>query len=88
MGWRLQDGLSPYTTLTFAQCLDGSLGSRGGGAIKISSDESMAMTHALRAMHDCIMVGVGTILADDPKLTVRMVTGTDPRPCILDPDVM
>lgn len=45
----------------------------------------MDMTHALRAHHDCILVGVGTVLNDNPSLTTRRVPGSNPQPIILDP---
>ena len=38
----------------------------------------------LRNAHDAILVGVGTVLADDPELTVRMVDGRDPQPIVVD----
>jgi 3,4-dihydroxy 2-butanone 4-phosphate synthase/GTP cyclohydrolase II len=44
----------------------------------------MALTHSLRAQHDAILVGIGTILADDPQLNVRFHEGNDPQPIILD----
>jgi 3,4-dihydroxy 2-butanone 4-phosphate synthase/GTP cyclohydrolase II len=44
----------------------------------------MALTHSLRAMHDAILVGIGTVLADNPRLNVRLVAGKDPQPVILD----
>eukprot|EP01049_Picozoa_sp_SAG25_P027551 SAG25_NODE_14405_length_255_cov_0.666667_1_plen_84_part_11 len=44
----------------------------------------MRMTHELRAMHDGILVGVGTVIADNPSLTVRLCPGSSPRPLVLD----
>lgn len=44
----------------------------------------MRMTHALRARHEGILVGIGTILADNPSLGVRLVEGRSPRPVVLD----
>jgi GTP cyclohydrolase II len=74
----------PYITLSYAQSLDGSITARRGQPLAISGPESMAMTHQLRANHDAILVGIGTVLADDPGLTVRLVNGRTPQPIILD----
>jgi 3,4-dihydroxy 2-butanone 4-phosphate synthase/GTP cyclohydrolase II len=74
----------PFVTLTYAQSLDGSIAAVRGAPLRLSGEASMAMTHELRAMHDGIMVGVATVAADDPSLTVRLVHGSSPRPLILD----
>jgi GTP cyclohydrolase II len=74
----------PLVTLSYAQSLDGSIAARRGRPLQISGTESAILTHQLRANHDSILVGVGTVLADDPQLTVRLVDGDDPQPVILD----
>jgi len=74
----------PYVTLTYAQSLDGAIAARPGHPLALSCRESQAMTHSLRAAHQAILVGIGTVLADDPSLTVRLVSGPNPQPIILD----
>lgn len=74
----------PYITLTYAQSLDGAIAARPGHPLALSCQDSQAMTHALRAGHDAILVGIGTVLADDPSLTVRLAEGRHPQPVILD----
>lgn len=74
----------PVVTLSYAQSLDGSITIRRGQPTAISGPESMKMTHQLRASHDAILLGIGTVLADDPRLTVRLVTGAQPQPVVLD----
>jgi 3,4-dihydroxy 2-butanone 4-phosphate synthase/GTP cyclohydrolase II len=74
----------PLVTLSYAQSLDGSIAARRGSPLQISGDDSAIFTHQLRANHDSILVGVGTVLADDPRLTVRLVDGEKPQPVILD----
>jgi 3,4-dihydroxy 2-butanone 4-phosphate synthase/GTP cyclohydrolase II len=63
-------------TLSWAQSLDGSIAARRGVRTRISGEASLAITHRLRAEHDAILVGVGTVLADDPRLDVRHAVGT------------
>jgi len=75
---------TPVVTVSYAQSLDGSIARRKGEKYQLSGDHSMQLTHGLRAMHDAILIGVGTVLADDPLLTVRLDDGSDPRPIILD----
>ena len=77
----------PFVTLTYAQALDGSIAGPSGASgprLILSGDRAMTMTHALRAAHDAILVGIGTVIADDPKLTVRLVSGPSPLRVILD----
>lgn len=74
----------PFVTLSYAQSLDGSISRRRGEPFAISGRETLKMTHALRAEHDAILVGRGTIQADDPQMTVRLAEGDSPRPVILD----
>jgi riboflavin-specific deaminase-like protein len=47
----------------------------------------MRMTHGLRVAHDAILVGIGTILADNPSLTARLVEGRNPQPVVIDADL-
>lgn len=74
----------PLVTVSYAQSLDGSLAARRGTPLALSGPESMRVTHRLRATHQAILVGIGTVLADNPKLTVRLVSGENPRPVVLD----
>lgn len=74
----------PIVTMSFAQSLDGSIAAQRGVRTQISGPESARLTHHMRANHEAILVGIGTVLADDPQLTVRLVDGANPRPVILD----
>jgi 3,4-dihydroxy 2-butanone 4-phosphate synthase/GTP cyclohydrolase II len=74
----------PFVTLSYAQSLDGSIGAGDGGPLSLSGAQSLRITHALRAAHDAILVGIGTVLADDPRLTVRLVEGPQPQPVVVD----
>ncbi len=74
----------PSITISYAQSLDGSIASASGKPLSLSGQESLEMTHHLRAAHDAILVGIGTVLADNPQLTVRHANGEHPQPVILD----
>ncbi|RLV94784.1 25-diamino-6-ribosylamino-4 [Spathaspora sp. JA1] len=77
----------PFVTLTYAQSLDSRISAKPGTQTKISHMETKTMTHYLRTRHDGILVGIGTILADDPKLTCRFPNcKSQPRPIIIDPN--
>lgn len=77
-------GDRPYVVLKFAQTLDGRIATSTGDAKWISGEAERRISHALRAACDAVMVGLGTVLQDDPQLTVRMVPGVSPRRVVLD----
>jgi len=70
----------PLVTLKFAMSLDGKVATAGGDSQWITSDLGRARGHQLRAQHDAIMVGSGTVLADNPQLTARNGDEGGPQP--------
>ena len=74
----------PRITLTYAQSLDGCVSAHPGSKTRISNSASQIFTHRLRSVHDAILIGVKTVLVDNPRLNVRLVDGSDPIPVILD----
>ncbi len=73
----------PYVVLNSAMSLDGKIATSRGES-RLSSPEDLKRVHGLRAAMDGIMVGLGTLLADDPKLTVKLVRGRNPQRIIVD----
>lgn len=77
----------PYILLKWAQSADGFMDRRrtpAGSPCTFSTPLSLQAMHTLRAGVDAIMVGAGTVVADDPTLTLRFAAGRQPRPVVVD----
>lgn len=74
----------PLVTVSYAQSVDGSIATRNRQQLRLSGEQSMILTHRLRAACDGIVIGINTLLIDDPLLTVRLAEGPSPQPIVLD----
>ncbi|MFO7709617.1 MAG: dihydrofolate reductase family protein [Desulfobacterales bacterium] len=74
----------PFIVLSYAQSVDGSIAGRNRERIQLSSPESMRLTHGIRRACEGILVGIGTVLADDPRLAAFDGAGRQPQPVVLD----
>ena len=76
----------PFVVLKMAATLDGRIATKTGDARWVTGSEARGQVHRLRNAMDAILVGVGTVIADDPQLTARLASGrgVDPTRIILD----
>jgi riboflavin-specific deaminase-like protein len=75
-----------YVLGRIAQSLDGRIATTSGASRWISGPDDIVHTHRLRALFDAVVVGAGTVRADDPQLTTREVEGPSPVRIVLDTD--
>jgi diaminohydroxyphosphoribosylaminopyrimidine deaminase / 5-amino-6-(5-phosphoribosylamino)uracil reductase len=74
----------PYIHVKVAQTLDGRITLGEAKDRWVTGPEARQVVHAMRTDHDAVLVGAGTVLADDPRLTVRGMSGNDPHVVVLD----
>jgi riboflavin-specific deaminase-like protein len=67
------------------QSLDGRIATSSGHSHYVNGEDGLIHLHRLRSLVDVVVVGIGTVLADDPQLTVRRVTGPHPARVVIDP---
>ncbi len=73
----------PYVTLKLAMSMDGQIAARSGSSRWISGEKARAIVHRMRSQSDAVLVGGGTLRADDPLLTARLPGGRDPKRVVL-----
>ena len=83
----LDENKKPSVILSYASSLDGSIAKKRGLSTTISCDQSAIAVHHIRSFCDAILVGIGTVLSDNPQLSVRLVPGDNPLPVIIDSDL-
>ena len=75
----------PITIGHLGQSVDGFIATHSGDSQFVTGHENIVHLHALRALCDAVVVGAGTVAADDPQLTTRHVTGSHPLRVVFDP---
>src|SRR6058998_1695837 len=76
----------PRVIINAAMSIDGKIALSDGTGVRLSNEQDLRRVHRLRASVDAILVGVGTVLADDPKLTIKSeyAKGRNPLRVVLD----
>ena len=75
----------PITVGHLGQSLDGFIATHAGESHWITGEQNIIHMHRLRALCDAVVVGAGTVAADDPQLTTRLVAGPNPLRVVIDP---
>lgn len=76
----------PFVVAHLGQSIDGCVATASGDSHTVTGEEDFVHMHRLRALSDAVVVGAGTVAADDPRLTTRLVDGPDPVRVVIDPD--
>lgn len=79
------DPRRPFVLAQLGQSLDGRIATPTGESRWINKDAALDHVHRIRANVDAVLVGVGTVVADDPSLNVRRVAGRNPARVVIDP---
>ena len=80
------DPARPFVIAQLGQSLDGRIATPTGESRWINKDAALDHVHRIRASVDAVMVGVGTVVADNPYLNVRRVEGRNPARVVIDPN--
>jgi diaminohydroxyphosphoribosylaminopyrimidine deaminase / 5-amino-6-(5-phosphoribosylamino)uracil reductase len=82
---RAADPERPFVIAKLGQSLDGRIATPTGESRWINKDAALDHVHRIRAAVDAVLVGVGTVVADDPLLNVRRMPGRNPARVVIDP---
>ncbi len=83
--WYYMENKMPFVTMKAAMTLDGKIATKDGNSKWISSEKSRRFTRRMRGEHQGIMVGVNTVIADNPRLTTRIKGEANPLKIVVDP---